>query len=233
MNTETTKQKAEPLAAVLLALAALLGALILLKVAGLRTTKASAEMTVDRAIRSTRTESDAVETHLAQAKSMAEELKRANLFVVKPARQHPVKEVLGILGNEVLIDEKWYKAGDRIGEATILAIEPTKVKIVWDGRETEFFPIAAGDSAGARGPGGSRPSRQPGGRPPLRGGRPKVVTGDRGGLKGPPALPPDERARLRKRYMNMSPEEKEKFRQQKARAAQGEKPLGVAIRKKG
>ena len=144
MKAKTTQQKAEPLAMVLLALAALLGALILFEVAGLRMTKADAEITVDRAMNPTGQEPNAMEAHLAQAKSMAEALKKANLFVPKPPKEHPVKEVLGILGNEALINGKGYKAGDSIGEAKIEAIEPTKVTIVWNDENKEFSPIGSG-----------------------------------------------------------------------------------------
>lgn len=198
---------------VLLALAALLGALILFEVAGLRMTKANAEITVDRAMNPTGQEPNAMEAYLAQAKSMAEALKKANLFVPKPPKEHPVKEVLGILGHEALINGKWYKAGDSIGEAKIEAVEPTKVTIVWNDEKKEFSPIGSGGSGG---PGGPRAPRRPGrDRPSRPGGAPMVVTGSRAGpRRGPPGFSPEETAKLRERYMNMSPQERERFRQE-------------------
>ena len=42
-----------------------------------------------------------------------------------------------------LINGKWYKVGDKVGDAEIMAIEPTQVKIKWDGKEKFFAPLAA------------------------------------------------------------------------------------------
>lgn len=196
---------------VLFAVAALLGALTLLEIAGFFMTSANAQITAAKAMGETGTEPNDMETHLAQAKSMAEELKKGNLFMPKPPKQHPVKEVIGILGSEALINGKWYKAGDSVGEAKVLAVESTKVKIVWNGQEKEFAPIGA---TGAGGPGGPRPPRgSSGGKPSPPGGAPMVVTGSMpGGPGGRPNMSDEERARLRERFQNMSPEERQRFR---------------------
>jgi len=47
----------------------------------------------------------------------------------------------------VLINGKWYKVGDKIGDAKIVAIEPTQVKIEWEGKEKVFAPISAVSAA--------------------------------------------------------------------------------------
>ena len=63
--------------------------------------------------------------------------------------------MIGILGREALIGDKWYKVGDSVGDAKIVAIEPTKVKVVWDGQEKEFSPIGSSGGGDRRGgPGG-------------------------------------------------------------------------------
>jgi hypothetical protein len=83
---------------------------------------------------------------LEEARELADALKVKNLFVKAPSKQHPVKQVDGILGREVLIANKWYKVGDQIGEARIVSIDPTRVTIEWDGKTKTFAPIAAAQS---------------------------------------------------------------------------------------
>jgi hypothetical protein len=84
-----------------------------------------------------------VQPYLDQTKDVADALKAKNLFVKAPPRQHPVKQVEGILGQEVLIGDKWYKVGAKIGEARIVSVESTRVMIEWDGKTKAFAPIAA------------------------------------------------------------------------------------------
>ena len=88
--------------------------------------------------------------------------------------------MLGILGHEALINGKWYKVGDSVGEAKIVAIEPTKVRIAWNGQEKEFSPIgSSGRSGGAARTRSSRwKTRGPGTAQ-------VVVTGARAGQPGP------------------------------------------------
>lgn len=77
------------------------------------------------------------------AREIADELKKKNLFVKASAPKHPVKQVDGILGNEVLIADKWYKVGDKIGDAKIVSVESTQVTIEWDGKKKTFAPLAS------------------------------------------------------------------------------------------
>jgi hypothetical protein len=84
-----------------------------------------------------------VAKHMAKGKATADGLKKKNLFAPPPPKRHPVTAVAGIFGNEVLINGNWYKVGDKIGDAKIVAIESTLVKIEWDGKVTTFAPISA------------------------------------------------------------------------------------------
>jgi hypothetical protein len=87
------------------------------------------------------------------AKNVANTLKKSNLFVKTPPKEHPIKQVDGILGNEVLIQDKWYKAGDKVGDAKIISVSATKILVEWDGKSKTFSPMAS--SAPEAGP--SRP----------------------------------------------------------------------------
>ncbi|MEN6577388.1 MAG: hypothetical protein ABFD90_13680 [Phycisphaerales bacterium] len=83
---------------------------------------------------------------LSQAKKTADAIKQKNLFVKEPPKEHPVKQVDGILGNEAFIAGKWYKAGEKVGDAKIIEITSTYVKVEWDGKEQNFAPIGAAPS---------------------------------------------------------------------------------------
>ena len=208
MKMESHKEKTRSAAMVLLAVAALLGALVLYEVAECLMTVAQAELAVVRASEAAMGVPNDVNAPLAEAKSTAEALKKNNLFVRPLPKQNPIREVLGILGDEALINGKWYKAGDTVGEAKILAVEPTKIKVSWKGQKIELTPL------GAKGGG---PSSEP-----PRPGRIRPAGPVPGGERGPRRMPPDgpgavsmqKRVERRNRFREASPEEWEKMREQ-------------------
>jgi len=212
MNSELHQNRTDFYTHGLLAVALLLGALILLRVAGFVTASSQARAMAARVDPNGPGVGD-VDELLAPARTCAEELKRKNLFVVTPPRQNPVREVLGILGDEVLINDRWYKVGDSVEDAKIVAIDPTKVRIVWEGQEQEFSPIASSGGGGQSERSG--PSR-PGARPRPAGGPQMVVTGSRGGSPGQAGggLSREEREKMREQFRNMSPEERQRAREQ-------------------
>lgn len=205
------KRRIEPLAKILFAVAMLLGALTVLKIAGFFVASSKAKAVTIQADPN-EAGPGGLQDQIAQAKTSAEQLKKNNLFILPAARQHPVNEVLGILGSEALIDDKWYKVGDSVGEARIVAIEPTKVRIAWDGQEKEFMPIGSGGSGGPPGPrmpASVRPGPAPGAEVVVAGARRGPPRSER---EGPPFVSTDEREKLRQRWENMSAEEKQQFR---------------------
>jgi len=128
---------------VLLGVSAFLGIMILVKVRGFFLASAWAENAIKGAVAQTKPDANNVEKYLAKFKTIADELKKKNLFAPPPPTKHPVSQVSGILGDEVLIDGKWYKVGDKIGDAKIVAIESTHVRIEWEGKLKIFAPISA------------------------------------------------------------------------------------------
>jgi hypothetical protein len=209
MRIDMHKTRNASPAKILLAVAALLGALVLYTVAGFFMTTARAELAVARAGKAGATDSNDVEAPLTQAKSVAEALKKKNLFAPPAPKQNPVQEVSGILGDEALINGKWYKAGSSVGDAKILAVEPTKVKVAWNGQEKEFSPIGA-----SGGPGGPRPPSGSRGGPPVPGGPPPGVSVSVRRSAGPPGFSPEEQAKFREQFRNASPEERQKLREE-------------------
>lgn len=209
MRIESLRNKTEPLTKTLFAVAVLLGALLFLKI-GFFVNSSNAMMTAVQ-LDPSRADASDLKTLLAQTKACADEIKKRNLFVPATARQHPVNEVIGILGHEVLIGDKWYKVGDKVGEAKIVAIEPTKVKIAWDGQEKEFSPIGSSGGPGGR---GDRPALS-GKKPGADAGGKVVVTGSRRGPGQPAAgLSAEEKEQRRQRWANASPEEKQRSKEE-------------------
>jgi len=248
------REKKELVSVVLLGLSAFLAVLILVKVTSFFTAPAKAELLVKKAVAQNNTDANDMDKYFAKYKALADELKKNNLFAPPPPKQHPVKEVLGILGDVVIIRDKFYKVGDKVGDAKIVAIEAMQVTIEWDGKEKTFAPIDAKGSSQPGGPRGSRAtasSGRPGGgsaqmvavgseRRPM--GRPEGGRGPgRGGMEGFMGgmrerfqnMSEADRDRLRaemqerrERYMNMSEAEREKFRAEMRERFGGGRPGG-------
>lgn len=228
------KERKEIVSVVLLGISSLLAVLILFKVGGFFVASAKAEDIVEKAIAQNKAGAKDSEKYFAQSRSLAEELKKNNLFAPPPPKEHPVKQVAGIMGGEAFINGDWRKVGDRIADARIIAIGPTSVRIEWDGSEKEFYPIMSGGSEGPGGrPGSGRETaRAEGGRPGRaemvvvgseagptfgRGGMPGF--GRFGGRMGDMSEQDRERIRtemqaMRERFMNASPEERQRMREE-------------------
>jgi hypothetical protein len=211
MNMGSGTYRPETMAKVLFAVAVLLGAATFVKVVGFFVASSKARVVAAQTRGGTADAND-LKKSLAQAQSSVDQLKKKNLFIWAAPKQHPVSTVSGILGSEVLIGDKWYKAGESVGDAKIVAVEPTKVRIAWDGQEREFAPITSGGPGGPPGP-----PVGPGEKRGSPGGAPMVVTGARGGSAGErnASLSAEEREKMREQWANMSPEERQRSREEK------------------
>jgi hypothetical protein len=157
---------------------------------------------------------------LGEAKKTADTLKQNNLFIKTPPKENPVKQVEGILGCEAFIAGKWYKMGDKIADAKIVAINATDVKIEWNGKETSFSPIAAVSASPPAPPAGG-PRKEAGPMPP----KPAEVKVVKAEAPAPaPAeedpltwldvkLSPRAREKALQKWNTMPPEQREKARQ--------------------
>lgn len=225
MNLDYLKNKKEMLSVVLFGVSVFLGILILIKATSFFVAPVRAENIAKEAVSQSKPNAKDMEKHFAAAVAVADGLKKNNLFVPPVPKQHPVTDVFGIMGNEALINGNWYKAGDRIGDARIVAIGPSQVRIEWEGSERVFAPITSGGSGGPGGPGQGMPQVREKG-PGREGGAPLVSVppgggpmfgGGRGGFGD---LSPEERAKMREgfegmraRFQNMSEEERQAFRE--------------------
>jgi hypothetical protein len=136
---------------VLLGIAAVLAVLAVIKVAGYLADSARAASLARQSAKLSKYDANEVASHLLKKKAVADELKQKNLFAPPAPKENPVKEVTAIFGDSAYINGDWRKAGAKIGDAKILAIEPTRVKVEWNGKIHYFAPIAA-SSAVAQAP---------------------------------------------------------------------------------
>jgi len=212
------KNKKELIPTVLLGVSVFCGILILVKVTSFFIASARAESVVKRAIKQNGTDPNNIEKQLASSVAITDELKKNNLFAPPQAKQHPVKEVSGIFGDQVLIKDKWYNISDTIGDAKIVAIGPTSVTIMWDGKEKSFLPIQAvivEAKSGPRGKTATTKGNESAGKNAAGGGATKVTInvegarpdGGQGGLG-------EGFMAMRQRLGNMSEEERQAFRDQ-------------------
>ena len=212
MKFELKNKKA--VSVLLLWFAGLLLFMVLVKAGGVFAGCLSAKGVVERAVEKDEPDPNAVERYFAGPKGIAEELKKKNLFSPPEPNNKSIKEVIGILGNEALIGGKWYKAGDKIGEAEILAIEATQIRYRWEGKELTAAPIQA---SSAKSPGRDRRGRDTAGegrpaaraRPDREGG----FTGRRMGFfRNLSDQERQEMREMRERFRNASDQEREQMR---------------------
>jgi len=220
--------------AALIAAAILLGALATIKVAGfLRAQNLAAQIRHMAA-----QDPKHLQESLHQAKETVDGLKKSNLFVRQPPKEHPVKQVDGILGSEVLIGGKWYKVGEQIGDAKIVAVSATDVKIAWDGREQRFAPLAAVSAQAPPPPPAQAPGKPQGEKPPETAKSSPPPAPVEVKVAAAPAdndplawmgvtLPPQVKAKLLEQWNQMPEAEKEKAKEQWNSMPQAEKDKAV------
>ena len=143
MKFDYLKENKEIVSIALFVASAVFVIVILFEVGGYFLVPAAAESLVKRFIAESTSDTNEVKEYLAKSKAVADELKKKNLFAPPVKKQHPVSVVLGIFGSEALINGNWYKAGDKVGDAKIVSVGPTKVTIEWQGSEKVFAPISA------------------------------------------------------------------------------------------
>jgi len=204
MRADYLKDKRQLISRLLLLVSVILGVLILFKVTGFFTVSARAERLVANAVAQSKADPNDAEKHFAKSREIADELKKRNLFVPPAPKQDSIKKVSAVLGDEVLVNGKWYKVGDRIGDANVVAIEATFVRFELDGKEIVKYPMDLEPSPAKKKPTAKAPPKKAEERP-----QPVVEVGPR------PPGPGDRMFRgrgMRRMFENMSEEEREAFR---------------------
>jgi hypothetical protein len=151
MKIDYLKEKKELVATVLLAVSVIAVLLTVAKVTGFFVTSARAEGAVKQAIEQSKPDAKHLTAQIDRSKQVADALKKNNLFAPPPPKANPIKAVMGILGDEALINGKWYKVGAKVGDAKVVAIAPDAVTTEWNGQQKTFNPID-GAGSGSSGP---------------------------------------------------------------------------------
>lgn len=218
MKLNYLKDKKEFISVVLLGVSVVLAVCILVDIAGFFVASARAGSLVKNAVAQTGSTEDQMDKYFAKSREMAEQLKKKNLFAPPPPKQQPIKQVLGILGSEVLIKGKWYKVGDMVEDAKIVAIEPAQIKVEWESKQITLAPIGAVSSSppGAPTPPKVDTKQAESQRAPVEPRQmPRRRGGGRGGGRGMGRfrnMSPEERAAMRERFRNASDEERQQMR---------------------
>lgn len=214
---ENLRFRKEVVPTALIGIAVLCGILILVKITGFFVASARAENVVKQAKAHSQTDSAVIEAQLAKSQPIADRLRANNLFSPPPPKQHPIRDIYAIFGDEVLINDRWYKAGDRVADARIVAIGPTSVTTEWDGKQQVFYPIQA-TVAQASGPsrGPSSMEGKPGDTGGKEGGAESAIVRSEGAPQGFSVTigggPPMDFGAMRDRFSQMSPAEQERIR---------------------
>jgi len=141
MKSDRLKNRKDLISMGALAFSGVLCVVIALKVAGFFVASASAERLIDGCVVLSSPDSNDAAKYLAESKATAEEIKKKNLFSPPKKERFPVKKVTAIFGNSAFINGKWYKAGDKVGDANVVTIAATYVKVEWKGKEKVFSPF--------------------------------------------------------------------------------------------
>ena len=239
----TTKRHMDRVRFGLIAATVLLGAWACARVVGYFNGPAHADDRVAQALTRSVPDANEVKPYLDKAREVAEALKKKNLFSKEPPKEHPVKQIDGILGAEVLIGDKLYKVGEKVGDATILAIEPTKVTVEWNGQKKTFSPFEAdGDRpSGPPGPPEAARARSRESRPPRPDGKAEAAKVTAApttaeddplawmGVKVPEAL----RAKFLEKWNSLSDEEKAEAKEQWNKMPDEQKQQAVQAMERG
>ena len=140
---KTINQTTKHIPFILLAASLLIAATMAVKVLAYTTYSKTIPAKIANAVDAANSKDKDTKTYSANYTDIAGELKKQSVFAPPPpGKKNPVKTVDGILGNCALIGGKFYKAGDKIGDAELISIEPTHIVIKFDGKEIRLAPLA-------------------------------------------------------------------------------------------
>lgn len=168
---------------------------------------------------------EAVKKLLATHREVADALKKKNMFVPPPPKPNP-PQCYGIIGSSAIIDGRYYKAGDKVGAAEIVAVGPRDVTILWDGKEMKLVPFSyESQYASANRPkptssenADKKESSETSVTVVVQAPTPMGPGGPGGGFFG---MSSDDRRAMIEKYRNMSPAEQERFREEQRQRFMG------------
>ena len=140
--TKKIKQTTKHIPFILLAASLLVAVTMAVKVFAYTTSSRTIPVKIANALDAANGKAEEAAKYTTSYKDIASDLKKKSVFAPPPAKKkNPVKNVDGILGSSALINGKFYKVGDKIGEAELVAIEPTFITVKFEGKESKLVPI--------------------------------------------------------------------------------------------
>lgn len=140
---KTIKQTTKHIHLILLAASLLLIGAMAVKVFAYTASYKSISVRIANALDAANGKGDDAKTYSANYTDIAAELKKKSVFAPPPSKKkNSVTSIDGILGDSALIKGKFYKVGDKIGDAKLISIHPTYIVIKFDGKETKVYPLA-------------------------------------------------------------------------------------------
>lgn len=228
MTKEIIKNNVRHLPNALFVISVVFIILTVIKVSGYAGTSERITKAIDTAKSQNGHDEETVKELLGKTHEGANKLKQKNMFVPPPPKARP-PVCLGIIGDKAIINNKYYKVGDKIGPAELIAVGTKDVTIKWEDKEMKLVPFAQSNKSPD---GDSRPGPKPSGdngknpdsksatttvvnQGPEQGMRPGMDSS--GGRSGFMNMSSEEREAMIARYRSMSPEEQSRFRDERRR----------------
>lgn len=141
--TEMVKKTRRHIPAVLLTVSLVLAGVMTFKVMAYASASMTISARIANAVDAVNCEDEELKAYTVKYTNLASELKNKSVFAPPPPKKSsPVKQVAAIFGKEALINGKFYKEGDKIGEAELIAVKATYIVVKFNGKETKLAPIA-------------------------------------------------------------------------------------------
>jgi hypothetical protein len=93
---------------------------------------------------------------LSRYQQAADQLSRQNSFVPPPSAAPPPSGCTAIFGDAARIGDRWVQVGDKFSDAQVLAVEPTRVVLLWQEREITLAPKLSESNSNRRSSSSSR-----------------------------------------------------------------------------
>ena len=197
------------------------------KVFGFILTSYQMPLAIQSARNNFKQDDETVKKYIANHRNISDELKKSNLFVPPSTSTPKLPVCTAILGDSALIDGKYYKAGDEISGATIVAVEAFEITVSWQGEEKKLIPFTVSNLTKEQMNPPSKPKQEESQPEQMQQPIQVQITqssergqgqrGDRGSRGGRGDMSGDERQRMMERYQNMSESERRQFRDEQMR----------------
>ena len=147
MNMEFINKRKDAICMLAIVIAAVFLMMAILKIADYTISVVKVNSLSDKALARHESGRKDTDKYFAASKKLASELKQKNLFLPPKSNGSPINVISGILGNEVLIGDKWYKQGDKIADVQIIEISACMVTVKWKDKELKLSPMMSSSSA--------------------------------------------------------------------------------------